>query len=141
MTTYESPIKSIPARAETIYTKLSDMTGLRPALEKFSDERIKDLRIEPDSVHFTVENFGEMGLKMVNAEPFKTLKYEGDGSPIPFNFWVQLVEVSETDTRMKLTLKADIPMMLRPVIGSKIEDAMKAIADTIANFDYELFKD
>jgi hypothetical protein len=33
---------------------------------------------------------------------------------------------------MKLTLKADIPFMLKPMIGNKLDDGIERMADMIA---------
>ena len=60
------------------------------------------------------------------------LKFGADNFPIQFNFWIQFVGVAEYDTRMKLTLKADIPLMLRPMIGNKLDDGIERMADMIA---------
>ena len=60
------------------------------------------------------------------------LKFGADNFPIQFNFWIQLVGVAEYDTRMKLTLKADIPFMLKPMIGNKLDDGIERMADMIA---------
>ena len=46
--------------------------------------------------------------------------------------WIQLKEISDVETRMKLTIKADIPFFLKPMIGDKLEKGIDEIANAIA---------
>jgi hypothetical protein len=75
---------------------------------------------------------GEVVLRIVDYETPKMLKFGADNFPIQFNFWIQLVGVADYDTRMKLTLKADIPVMLKPMIGNKLDEGIERMADMIA---------
>ena len=49
-----------------------------------------------------------------------------------FAFWIQLHPVSETDTRMRLVLHAELNMMLKMMIGSKLQGALDQIAEGMA---------
>jgi hypothetical protein len=66
-----------------------------------------------------------------------TIKFGAEGIPMEANFWIQLKEVSPADTRIKLTLKADIPMMFKLIIGKKIQTGLDQAADMLAQFPYE----
>ena len=46
-----------------------------------------------------------------------------------FAFWLQLKEVAPYDTRMRLVLHIDLNMMMRMMIGSKIQGAIDQIAE------------
>ena len=45
--------------------------------------------------------------------------------------------VTDTTSKMKVTVKADIPMFLKPMIGSKLQDGVDKIADALAAIPYE----
>ena len=75
MTTYESQIKSINASAEVIFNNLSDLEKLRPVVEQVHDDRIKDINITSDSIYCTIDPVGEIGVKMIETEAFKTIKF------------------------------------------------------------------
>ena len=125
MNTYESKQKQLFKPQAEVYAMLSDV----PADHK---EKIKDMKFTTDSVSFKVDMLGEVVLRIVDYETPKMLKFGADNFPIQFNFWIQLVGVSDYDTRMKLTLKADIPFMLKPMIGNKLDDGIERMADMIA---------
>ena len=136
METYESNIVHIAAPAERIYTKLADLENFRPMLDQIPADKVQDVELTSDSLHMTVDPVGKVGMKMVDKEPFKTIKLGADGAPIEFFFWIQLVEKAENDTKMKLTLKADIPFMLKMMVASKIKEGINKVAEALAKIPY-----
>ncbi len=142
MTTYQSSVKHIAAPAERVFYKLSDLKQLEPFVEKLKEQvpddkvKIKDVTINDDSIYVTVDPMGVVGLKIIEKEPFKTIKFESDKSPIEFNFWIQLVEKEENDTKIRLTLKADIPFMLKMMLQDKVEQGMEMAAEALTKIEY-----
>ncbi|MBQ1797172.1 MAG: SRPBCC family protein, partial [Prevotella sp.] len=57
-------------------------------------------------------------------------------SPMPFNLWIQVLPVTETTSKMKLTLKADIPFMLKGMVSRPLQDGLEKIADALAQIPY-----
>ena len=47
-------------------------------------------------------------------------------------FWLQLVSVSDTDTRMRIVLDVKLPLMMKMMVGKKLAGAVDQIADQIA---------
>ena len=52
--------------------------------------------------------------------------------PIDFNFWIQLHSVAERDTRIRLVLHAELNMMMRMMVGSKIQGALDQVVEGLA---------
>ena len=73
------------------------------------------------------------GLKIVDKEPNKTIKFTGNDK-IPFEFfvWIQLKMVAPYDTRLKITLKAKLNMMMKMMVGKKLQSGIDSMADQIA---------
>ena len=65
-----------------------------------------------------------------------TVNFGLEGIPMDGNFWIQLKEVSPTDTRIRLTVKADIPMMFKFMIEKKLQQGLDQAADMLAQFPY-----
>ncbi|MGM9805716.1 MAG: SRPBCC family protein [Candidatus Aphodosoma sp.] len=135
MNTYESRQKQLFRSQDDVYAVLSDLRHLErywTAVPEQHKSKVQDLKIEQDAISFSVSPVGKVVLRLVDSEAPKMLKFGADNFPIQFNFWIQLVGVSDSDTRMKLTLKADIPLMLRPMVGSKLDDGIERVADMMA---------
>ena len=69
---------------------------------------------------------------MVEREPNKLIKITGEELPFDFFFWIQLKGMAPDDTRMLLTLHAELNMMMKMMIGGKLQKALDQIADQIA---------
>jgi carbon monoxide dehydrogenase subunit G len=57
---------------------------------------------------------------------------EENGVPVDFSFWLQLHEVSDTDTRIRMVLHAELNMMMRMMIGSKIQGGLDKAVEGLA---------
>ena len=73
-------------------------------------------------------------LRIAEKEAPKTIKIVGGdgGVPMDFAFWIQLHKVSDTDTRMRLVLHIELNMMMKMMIGGKLQGAIDQIAEGIA---------
>lgn len=133
MTTYESLIKTISSNEEMVFAILSDLNNL----EKFTSsapitEKVKDLQFDSDSCSFTVDGIGKIGFRITEREPFKTIKLVSEHAPVELNAWIQLKQVAENDTRLKLTLKAELPTMIKMMVDKKLKEGINAIAEMLA---------
>jgi len=133
MTTYESDIKAISSNEEVVFGILSDLKNLEKVKENPSlKDKAQDLEFDSDSCSFVVEGFGKMGFRVLEREPFKTIKLVSVNAPVEVSVWIQLKAVAENDTRMKLTVKADLPMMIKMMVDKKLKEGVNSIADLIA---------
>ena len=133
MTTYESDIKAISSNEEVVFGILGDLKNL----EKLKDnpslkDKAKDLQFDTDSCSFVVEGFGKMGFRIVEREPFKTIKLVSEKTPVEVNVWIQLKQTADNETAMRLTLKAELPMMIKMMIDKKLKEGINLIADLLA---------
>ena len=72
-------------------------------------------------------------LRIVDREPGKTIKIQGEeGNPVDFTFWLQLKEVAPYDTRMRIVVHAELNMMMKMLIGKKLQGAVDQMAEAIA---------
>lgn len=136
METYVSEVKTIYASSEAIFNKLSDLSNLEKVKDRIPQDKIQDLQFDRDTCSFSISPVGKVEISIIEREEFKTIKFGSTQSPMAFNLWIQLVEVSNTDTRMRVTLKADIPFLLKPMVGSKLKDGINRIADALAMLPY-----
>lgn len=125
---YESHQVVIRKPEALIYAILSDFKNFSPALEG----KVEDWKVEGDSCSFKVKGI-TAGMKIVDRIPSNTIKIEGDqSSPMPFTFWIQLKQVSVDDTRMRLTLHTKLNMMMKMMLGKKLQEGINKMADSIA---------
>jgi len=134
MTTYESDIKTISSNEEMVFGILSDLNNLQKLQENpsFAD-KVKNLQFDMDSCSFSVEGIGKIGFRIVEREPFKNIKLASEHAPVEVNVLVQLTRIAENETTMKLTLNAELPMMIKMMVDKKLKEGINKIADVFAN--------
>lgn len=146
-TKYTSEIKTIANNQETIYNFLSNMENLGKFItpealssvsEKMPKFNISNFAADQDSCHFTVSGFGDTGLRIINREPFKTIKIGGNGTvPFDFNLWIQLLPGGAYETKMRLTFQAELSVMMKMIVGKKLETGINKIADALVLIPYQ----
>ena len=128
MESYESKHDQILQPASMIYGVLSDLNHLPPVL----GDKVEGWSATTDTCSFKAQGF-QINLQMVEKVAPKLIKVTGaDGSPMDFTFWLQLVSVSDTDTRMRIVLDVKLPLMMKMMVGKKLAGAVDQIADQIA---------
>ena len=100
-------------------------------------DKVKEFVFDADSVAVNVPPVGEIRLRIVNREEPKCVKFETVQSPMPFFLWVQMLPVTETSSKMKVTVEADIPLMLKAMVSGPLKDAVEKVADALASIRYE----
>ena len=128
MQEYQSKQQQIFRPADQIFAAISRFDNLTPALK----ERVEEWEATEESCSFKAKGF-PVRLRMEERVAPKHVKIVGDGGvPMDFAFWIQLHSVSENDTRMRLVLHAELNMMMRMMIGSKLQDALDQVAEGLA---------
>lgn len=137
MTKFESSVKQIPYPQEAVYRNLSDLNNLEKVKDRVPEDKVKEFTFDSDTVSVRVDPVGLITLRICEREEPKCVKFETAQSPLPFNLWIQVLPVTETTSKMKLTLKADIPFMLKGMVSGPLEDGLEKIADALAQIKYE----
>ena len=136
MTKFESSVKQIPYPVENVYRNISDLSNLERVRDRIPEDKLQEFQFDSDSVQVSVAPVGTIKLRIIEREENKCVKFETEQSPIPFNLWIQVLPVNETESKMKVTVKADIPFMLKGMVGGPLQDGVEKIADALAQIPY-----
>ena len=137
MTEFISEIKTIPYGNQIIYETLADLNNLEKLKNRIPSDKIQDFTFDSDSCSFSVNPVGKIRFCIINREPLKTIKLAADQAPIDVNMRIQLKETGEQETKMKLTIKADLNPLIKPMISKPLQDGINQIADILARIPYE----
>uniref|UniRef100_UPI003217847E hypothetical protein n=1 Tax=uncultured Draconibacterium sp. TaxID=1573823 RepID=UPI003217847E len=144
---YVSQVKEINHNQQVVFNYLSNFENLSTYLnsgliekitEKVPQIKITDFESDKDSCKFNITGLGVAEIKIVNREPFKTVKVESSGGlPLSFTFWIQLLPVDGYKTKMRLTLHAEMSMMIKMMAGSKLQEGIDQLAETLSRLPYQ----
>jgi carbon monoxide dehydrogenase subunit G len=104
--------------------------------DKIPSDKLKDFSYDSDSCSFAVDPIGKITFQIVEREPNKTIKFQTTNSPIPLTLWVQLKQVVENDTRLKLTARADLNPFIKPMVSKPMQEAVDKISTLLASLPY-----
>ena len=134
---YESKITSAACSAAQVYRVLSNMENLNRVKDMIPKDKIQEMEIEPDRVRLKVDGLAQkITIAIVDRMENDTIKFGAEGIPMQANFWIQMKEVSPVDTRLKLTVKADIPFMFKMMLEKKLQTGLDQAAEMLAQFPY-----
>ncbi|HEX3008700.1 MAG TPA: hypothetical protein VHO90_13900 [Bacteroidales bacterium] len=126
--TFESKIGKVSLPSERIYNFISDFNNLKGYIPA---DKISNWQSTTDSCHFTVSGMGEVGLRIVEKTPYSVVKIAGDGmANHQFNLWIQVKEVADNDSRVKITLKAAINPMMKLMVAKPIQKFLDMLVDS-----------
>ncbi len=143
---YVSDVKYINHTPEIVFNYLSNFENLskyvnESLLQKITEQvpqvKISDFQSDRDTCSFNISGLGAAEIRIIKREPFSTIKMESTGNlPLSFTFWIQLLPHGENQTKMRLTLHAEMSMMVKMMAGKKLSEGINQLADTLSRLPY-----
>ncbi|WP_424785576.1 SRPBCC family protein [Prevotella pallens] len=137
MSKFESSIKQIAYPQQSVYNMLSDLTNIERVKDKVPEDKLKDLTFDKDTISISVSPVGQISMRIVERDEPKTIKFASENSPMSFNFWIQILPVNDTASKMKLTIDADIPFFAKGMVAGPLKEGIEKIAEALATIPYE----
>ena len=137
MTEFTSEVKTISYNDADVFRVLSDLRKLELVKDRILKDKIKDLSFDEDRVSFRVDPVGTVTFLVAEREPNKLIKYKSDRLPFDVFLWIQLVAKAEKDTRLRMTVKADLNPFIRGMVEKPMKEAVDKISDMLAQLPYD----
>ena len=138
---FESNVKHVPYSQERVYNKLADLNNLEGVRERLDmvkdklDGKLEDMSFDRDSITLKVQGIS-LTLRIIEREPLKCIKFEGDKSPIPLNLWIQILPVTQEEAKMKVTIRAEVNMFMKAMVSKPLQEGVEKLADMLAMLPY-----
>lgn len=138
---FESNVKHVPYSQERVYNKLSDLNNLEGVRERLDmvkdklDGKLEDMSFDRDSITLKVQGIS-LTLRIIEREPLKCIKFEGDKSPIPLNLWIQILPVTQEEAKMKVTIRVEVNMFMKAMVSKPLQEGVEKLADMLAMLPY-----
>lgn len=136
MSKFESKIKQVPYSQKSVFDMLSDLNNIERVRDRIPEDKIKDLKFDSDSVSIS-SPMGPVTLRVVERDEPKCIKFETEKSPVPMNLWIQMLPTSETESKLKVTISADLPFFMAAMAKKPLEEGVEKIAEALAMIPYD----
>ena len=137
MAKFESSIKQIPYAQQAVFNMLSDLNNLERIRDRVPEDKLQNFTFDHDSVSVSVAPVGQITLRICEREEPKCIKFESVQSPLSFHLWIQVLPTADAASKMRVTVDADIPLMLRAMVSGPLQEAVEKMADALAVIPYE----
>ena len=135
-TRFESSVKQIPYPQQAVYDMLSNLENISKVMDRVPADKIKDISFDRDHVSMSVDPVGAIKLAVCEREEPKCIKFQTEKSPVPFYVWIQMLPVTDTTSKMKITAAADLNPFIKTLVQKPLQDGVEQIADGLAQIQY-----
>lgn len=136
-TRFESSIKQIPYTQQSVYDMLSNLENIEKVMDRVPQDKIKDISFDRNTVSVSVEPVGNIKLRVCDREEPKCVKFQTMESPVPFTVWIQMLPVTSTTSKMKVTAEADLNPFVKAMVEGKLRDGVEQIANGLSQIRYQ----
>lgn len=151
MTKYESEIHVVARPIDEAYAKFSDLNNLAAIKEKLNDpafaekmsqeldeEKQEQARKMIDGMTFDTDTMsissplGDIMLRIIERDAPKLVKMEAENTPIPLNMWIQLVPIDESSCKIRVTIGAEVNLLMKAAVSGPLKKAADGVARMLA---------
>lgn len=110
-----------------LYERLSNLGDIRRNLDSVPEDLKAKLGTvtfpDDETLAFTAPGVGEMKFRIVERTEPRSVKFLADTGVVPIHVVLDLDPESPESTNVVASIEAEIPAMLRPLIGGKLQEA------------------
>lgn len=144
----ESTVHQISHSQQAVYNTLSDLTNLKALKERVPEgatgdekidevkEKLSGLEFDRDSMSITISPVGKVSMRIIDRDEPKMIKFESEKSPIGFRFWIQVLPVEPSTSKLRLTIDADVPFFAKGMVEQPLKEAIEKIAEMMTLIPY-----
>lgn len=145
MPIYKSTGRLISSSAESVYSKLSNLEGLKDILSKIPEsavpadkrELLEGVKVTSDSISFLAGPVGEITMQVTERIEPSLIRLQGVGTPVPLTMSLELAAIGEASCEASVAIDIAIPKMMAPMIGGTIQKMADQFADVLQRLNYE----
>ena len=116
---------------------LSNLENIEKVMDRVPQDKIKDISFDRNTVSVSVEPVGNIKLRVCDREEPKCVKFQTMESPVPFTVWIQMLPVTSTTSKMKVTAEADLNPFVKAMVEGKLRDGVEQIANGLSQIRYQ----
>lgn len=138
MSTYTGKKAVVNRPIAEVYDRFSNLEYLRGSIDNLPEEQkaqLGQLRLENDGLVISVPQFGEVKFTVIESNAPTKVVYGADNFPLPLNIIIELDSPTADSTEVASSIDVDIPAIMKPFVGSKIQMAADHFSDLITKLN------
>ena len=134
MTTYSSKPTEVAMPVSSVYERVSNPAAFQERLDALPEEvraKLGAVRFTEDSIIITAAPMGDMVLKITERVADKRVAFTAESAPVPLIMSINLDAKTPESTEIVTAIDVEIPAMLRPMVGPKLQEAADKFGDMV----------
>lgn len=139
MATYNSGDVSVPASADTVYARFSNLENLSTLLEKVPEDKVpadklemlKSISITENTITLPSGPVGALTFRVKERVEPSLIRLEGEGTPVPVSLAMHITPVGDTSSVVDVEIDIAIPALLKPMVGPQIQKVVSQFGQVI----------
>lgn len=128
-----SKVVRIPSSDERVYAYWSDLRNLQRMIPPNVEAEIQ---ANENSCQVTVKG-QTFEIHIIDKEEFKLIKIgTSETEKMGFTVWIQLKSLSPYETAGRLTIRAKVPLLMRPMLKGKLNEGVEKLAEALKMIPY-----
>lgn len=135
MSTYKSKPVTVNRPAGQLFDRFSDLSFLQERMHELPAEelaKVGEVKFDSDSLTIVTPQMGEIKFSVLERVSPNKIVFGAAGSPIPITMTVTFTPHGEEETEVVSAIDIEIPAMLRPFIGPKLQQASDKFGELIS---------
>lgn len=119
-----------------IYEKISRLDTFADRLAEMPDDvsaKVGDVSFEKEAIIINTPQIGQLRLEIVERIENQRVVLEAVGSPVPAKIIIDLKAIDGSSTEITPSMDVEVPMMIRPFVGPKLQQAADQFGNLIEN--------
>lgn len=148
---FESEVKFIPQVQQVVYDRFADLNNLASLKERLNDpevqaklaeevpaDKLGDLRSYTEGMTFDTDSLtiasplGQVTLRIVERDEPKCIKFASEGAPVQLYVWVQLLPHGEMESKMRVTVGAEVNFFMKGMVAKPLQQAADGLANILS---------
>lgn len=117
-----------------LYGRFANLSSLEEVLRNGNNKagEVGEIKFDDNSITIVNPQVGEIRFEVVErVEPTK-IAFKAAKSPLPIGMTINLKPVTETSTEVSTVLDIELPMMVRTIVGPKLQQVADKFGETMA---------
>ena len=137
MSIYKGKPADVHQPIEEVFPRISDIGAYQAKLDSLpaeAREKLGDVRFTDDAIIINTAPVGEICFAVTERREPDLIRLAAKQSPVPFGIAIHLESDGPALTRVASEIDVDIPAMLRPMVGGKLQEAADKFSELITMF-------
>lgn len=135
MAIYKSTPRTVSCDADTAFARISNVGALQQYLDLIPQEhraKVGQVAFTDDAIVISAAPVGDITLRRGQCVEPSLVTFNAENCPVPMEISINIDPVDSASASVVASMNVDVPPMLAPFIGGKLQEAVDRMADLLA---------